>query len=363
MSISFRDHEGFQRAALAMAGWGAAAGLGAHLMTGLSGPLDGLPAALLGGSVGAVLGAAAAGEGRLRRVGIGLVLVAAGGAAAMLVPGWTGLAILAAAVAIAIHAGASGARWVAGALVGTGALLVAAGAGLQIDAAQELAAWPRALVAAVGGAATSFVAIAALLPRHVGVERDPVDVAAAALPPALDGEVLELVARGRSVWGEVRERLSADPASRYLVRDGVLRLVDVARRSAEVPVDLTASAERVATRIGELDARIAAASDEIAAAQYRQARAAMEDQRRDLDAIRAGRERLVARMHNYLAGLERFRLVVIKHQAASASQLAAEARPLLGEVSDLAAELDAAGEALADVEASSEPATASPLVG
>jgi hypothetical protein len=309
MTLAFRDHEGFQRAALAMTACGAAAGLAAHLL-GRLWPGAGSPTALLGGGAGSVTG-------------------------------WAVLALLALGVALALRAPEASRRWTAlGAVVGAAVLLLALRAGLQILSAQELAAWPRWLVAAASGGAASLIAIGALLPRHVRVARDPVAAAVAGLPAGLDGEVRDLVERGRAVWTELHTRLAVDPASQDLVRDGVLRMVDVARRSADVPVDLASSGERIARRAAELDARVAAATDEIAAGQYRQARAALDDQQRDLDAIRTGRERLVARMHNYLAGLERFRLAVIKHQAASASQLAVEARPLLGEVAELAAELD-----------------------
>jgi hypothetical protein len=334
MTIAFRDHEGFHRAAMTMAAAGAAAGLAAHVVS------ASLPPAVLGGAVGAVLGAAfAGGERRADRLGARLMLVAAGGLGATLVSGVPGLAILALATALALHVGAPRSLWVSGTLVAGAVLMIAGFAGLQIAGAEETAALPGWLVSVLAASASALVAVAALVPRHLIVDGDPVQAAVAALPAGIDGEVRDLVMRGRGVWSDVEARLVADPGSRQLVRDGVLRLVDVAHRSAALPLDLTASAAAIAARRAELDARAAAASDEIAAAQYRQALLSLDDQERDLAAIRTGRERLVARMHNYLSGLERFRLAVVKHHAASASELAAEARPLLGEVSELAAEL------------------------
>jgi hypothetical protein len=273
-------------------------------------------------------------------MGARLVTIAAGAAGTLLVPGWVGVAILAVATALAMHLDAPLRRMATGAVIGGAVLMAAAVVGLRIAGAEETAALPGWLVSAIGAAATSFVAVAALVPRHVVIERDPVAAAVAALPAGIDGEIRELVGRGRGVWTEVAPRLGSDGDSRALIRDGVLRLVEVARRSAGLPLDTAAAAAGIARRRAELDARVAAAGDEVAAGHYRQALASLDEQERDLAAIRTGRERMVARMHDYLAGLERFRLAVVRHEAASASQLAAEARPLLGEVAELAADLD-----------------------
>ena len=67
-----------------------------------------------------------------------------------------------------------------------------------------------------------------------------------------------------------------------------------------------ARAIRITTRIGELDQKTAAAAE--TKTQYQAARAALEDQQRYRENIRRGRERLVARMHNHVAALEKFQL-------------------------------------------------------
>src|SRR5688500_10370917 len=137
MTIAFRDHEGFHRAAMTMAAAGAAAGLAAHVVS------ASLPPAVLGGAVGAVLGAAfAGGERRADRLGARLMLVAAGGLGATLVSGVPGLAILALATALALHVGAPRSLWVSGTLVAGAVLMIAGFAGLQIAGAEETAALP-----------------------------------------------------------------------------------------------------------------------------------------------------------------------------------------------------------------------------
>jgi hypothetical protein len=173
----------------------------------------------------------------------------------------------------------------------------------------------------LGGAAMSLTCVVALVPARIAIEHDAVIAAMRALPPRVDAEIRDLADQGAKVWAEVKTRMPANDAGLGLIQDGVLKLVDVAARSEKIPADVNASAARVKTRIDELDARIAAATDEIARAQYGEARTALDDQRRYLEGIQISRERLVARMHNYLAALEKFRLCVIHVETASTADL------------------------------------------
>jgi hypothetical protein len=283
MSIGFRDHEGFHRAAIAMTTAGAVAGgLGAVL--GLS--------PLVGGAVGAGLGALVA----ERRQG----------------PARIGLALCAVAI-LAATAGAFAAHRIAG--------------------AEAVATWPAWLVGILASAAMALASVIALVPARIAIARDAVAAAMRQLPVRVDAEVRDLAEQGARVWTEVKTRLPAGDAGRALVEDGVLKLVDVAARSEKIPADVAASRAKVVARIDELDGRIAAATDEIARAQYGEARAALDDQRRYLEGIETSRQRLVARMHNYLAALEKFRLCVIHVETAST------------------AELEISGKALAELEA------------
>ena len=85
----------------------------------------------------------------------------------------------------------------------------------------------------------------------------------------------------------------------------------------------------------DLDQRIAAATDDEVRSQYQAARAGLSDQRTYRDRIRQNRERLVARLHNHLAALEKFQLAV----GMTASQ----------QLSDLSKDVAASGEALGEV--------------
>jgi hypothetical protein len=343
MSIGFRDHEGFHRAALAMTAAGAAGGLAAHA-AGAS--------VVIGGAIGAVAGASWADRPRsAARIGGRLVLVAAGGGIAAALGPWAALGVVSVAVGAALALGRPWRPWLLATVLGAAAVAAGALAAGRIDAAALTQAWPGWLTAALASAAMGLAAVVALVPRHVVIERDPVAAAIRHLSPRVDPEVAELAHQGARVWSEVRTRLDADDPGRTLVKDGVLRLVDVAARTERIPADLPDSGRRIQTRIDELDARIAAATDEVTRAQYGEARAALDDQRGYLDRIRTARDRLVARMHNYLAALEKFRLAAISVDTDATAQLAASARPALDQVAEIGADLASCGDALAEIEA------------
>jgi uncharacterized small protein (DUF1192 family) len=343
MSIGFGDHEGFHRAAIAMTVAGAAAGAGAQVV-GLS--------PIIAGGLGAMIGAVIAERPRPRALTVARVAMAITGLGlALAFRPAIQLWITAIAVASALALGRGAKAWLLASMVG--ALAIAAGgfAAGRIAGAAETAAWPAWITMAVAGAAMGLTSVVALVPRRVAVERDPVVAAVRALPATVDAEIAELARQGATVWHAVKARVPATDSGRALVKDGVLRLVEVAARSERIPNDLAASTTKVTARIDELDARIAAATDEITRAQYGEARAALDDQRRYLAGIATARERMVARMHNYLAALEKFRLAVVSLETAATARAAADARPALTAVADIGADLESCGQALAELEA------------
>jgi hypothetical protein len=176
------------------------------------------------------------------------------------------------------------------------------------------------------------------------------------LPAGLEPEVRALCDRSVAIWSGAKERLEAGDPGRELVRDGVLKTLEVAVRSAQVRVTGASDAE-LAARMADLDQRVAAATDAEVKAQYGAARAALEDQRRYREHIANGRERLVARMHNHVAALEKFQLAATGLQAARA----ASAGPTMKQLEELSSDVTASGEALAELElgaAAAEPAAA-----
>ena len=275
MDIRFGDHPSFHRAAAGMAGGALLAGLALSKVTAM--------APVAGGLAGIAVGAAwAYGRPKTRLVAAGLAIVPLltvklGWVSGL--PTTVGLVISAAVMALGLAAG--GPRGIRGALgVGLSALtvLVAMWCSLKVSAARETQGWPAYLTSGASAAAMGMVAILAMLPRHLRLAIDPVQTAVRNLPTAIDPEVRALCDRALAIWNVAKEEL-ADESGVRLVRDGVLKTLEVAVKSNEVKTGGTTEAE-LATRMADLDKKIAATSDAEAKAQYQSARAALDDQRR-----------------------------------------------------------------------------------
>src|SRR4029079_18705776 len=107
---------------------------------------------------------------------------------------------------------------------------------------------------------------------HVQIVVDPVRAALGKLPATLDAEVRGLCARAAAIWNSAQEQLT-DDAGQRLVRDGVLKTLEVAARSAEVKITGPSDGE-LADRMADLDQRIASATDDEVRTQYQAGRAA-----------------------------------------------------------------------------------------
>jgi hypothetical protein len=344
MDIRFADHSSFQRAAAGMVGGGLLFGAALHPVT----PLAPLAGGLLGIAAG---GAIAHGRATWR-------IAAAAAALALMFLGpasWPMLAVAAAITALALAIGGPrGMRGLVGAMLGVVLVLVSMWCALRIGHARQTSQWPPLVTTAVAAAAMGLVAALALIPRHLQIVLDPVRAAVKRLPASLDAEVSGLCTRAASIWTTAQDRI-ADEAGRALVRDGVLKTLEVAARSADVKVTGASEAE-LAQRIADLDQRIAGATDAEVKAQYQAARAAVGDQQRYREHIRQGRERLVARMHNHVAALEKFELAATGLEAARAASAGAAAVKQLEELSH---DVAASGEALAELEIGELPTTTS----
>jgi hypothetical protein len=276
---------------------------------------------LAAGAIGAALGAAIAETPRRAgRIGLALVVPSLGAAIAHAIGGGAEAWVLGAAIAIALARGGSWRAWLGSAAAATAIAALGAFVATRFGVAAITQSWPAWGVAAAAAGAMALTCSMALAPSRVAIEIDPVAQAMRGLPARTDAELRGLAEQGARVWDEVKARV-ADDAGRALVKDGVLKLVEVAAKSDKLPADVAADSAKVKARIDELDARIAAATDEIARAQYGEARSALDDQRRYLEGIAISRDRLVARMHNYLAALEKFRLCVIHVETASTAEL------------------------------------------
>ncbi|MEJ7601729.1 MAG: hypothetical protein WKG01_27765 [Kofleriaceae bacterium] len=349
MDIRFGDHASFHRAAAGMVGSSLLIGLALHPVTAM--------APLVGGLAGIAIGATwAYGQPKLRMIAAVLaiipVMVMTMGWAAGL-PQAAGFVVAASFLALGLAAG--GPRGVRGALgVGLSALtvLVAMWCAMRIVTARETMAWPLWITSVAGAGAMGMVAVLALLPRHLKIESDAVLAAVRALPATLDPEVRGLCDRSVAIWSTTKGQLENGEPGKNLVREGVLKTLEVACKSAAVKVTGSTEAE-LDKRMADLDQRIATSTDAEAKSQYQSARGALDDQRRYRQHIAKGRERLVARMHNHVAALEKFQLAATGLQAArvaSAGQVAAK------QLDELSQDVAASGEALAELEIGEAPA-------
>jgi hypothetical protein len=342
MDIRFGEHASFHRAAAGMALGSLLAGIAFHFITGGS---DIAP--LLGGLAGVAAGAAwGYGRPSWRVIAAALATIPLFAMALE----WPALAITGAAAGLGLavggRAGASGVRGVLAAFAAIGVLLLAMWCGLRVDTARETQGWPGFWIDGAAAAAMGLVAVLAVLPRHLAIVTDPIAAALKGLPQALDPEVRQLCGRAVDLWGGAKERLAEGDPGRDLVRDGVLKTIEVAAKSAGLRT-LGAGGEELAARMADLDQRIAAATDAEVKAQYTAARAGLEDQRRYREHIANGRERLVARLHNHLAALEKFQLAATGLVAARAATSGATA---VKQLEELSSDVAASGEALAEIE-------------
>ena len=357
-TLTFRDHEEFHRAAIHMAVAGGIAGLAAHVAA-LAAPEFGPPAGAWG--LALVAGATAFGAGKpdertqVRSLALCLVLALAAGLGQLLMgaadPRFAQGLLYALPVAILLARGLTGRRFLAGLVVAWSATLVARFVLVRLAGAPELAGLPPWLTLAIAGASFGFTQVLALLPRHLDVVIDRVADARARHRTRLAGEIAELADRAHAVWQKVEATLEpADPVRRA-IEDSVVRLYEVAGRWQSVESDgARTPADALVERMQQIDAKLAATEDQVAKEQYEQARGALAEQLRYLKEIGTSRERVVARMHHYLAAMERLRFAVINHRSHDASRLSTDVQPILDDLRDLGRDIDFTSDALGEVE-------------
>ncbi|MDQ3334100.1 MAG: hypothetical protein M4D80_02985 [Myxococcota bacterium] len=347
MDIRFGDHASFHKATAGMVAGAVATGMALTPIT----PLAPFIGGLAGMAIGSALGY---GKTAWRFIAMGAASVPL----FTMAPSWTTIAVVAAAMGLGLAVGGrtanseatSGWRGGLGVAFAAATTMLAMWCALRILGARETMMWPALAKNAAAAGAMGMVGILAMLPRHLKASLDPVQAAIRNLPKTLDPEVKGLCDRAVAIWTTSKERI-ADDAGKNLVRDGVMKTLEVATKSAEVKVTGAGEVE-LKTRMEELDRRIAATTDDEVKSQYTSARASLEDQRRYREHIAKGRERLVARMHNHVAALEKFQLAATGLEAARATTAGSTAVKQLEELSQ---DVAASGEALAEIELGEAP--------
>ncbi len=348
-TLRFLHHHRFHRAALFMVLGGAVSGL-----VGYGFLRAGSPWALAIVALAAVIGAGWSWQRSHKTSLVPRVALAVVAATALLALAHAGqpdaaLAGFAVCFAAALAWGTHGRRLLIGLAVGALIAVAATHVFAHVATASQLSSLPGWLVAALAGSAFSLVSVVALLPRHLDVARDPVADAYDQLHGIGNGEVRDLVDRGYQLWTKSAASLPDDDPHRHTLQEGVVRLFEVAGRwnnsEAEGAPRLAAS---LVDRMENLDQRIEGTSDPVATQQYQQAKAALAEQLRYLEEIGTSRERVLARMHNYLAAMERLRLAVINLESANASRDAVQ--PLLSDVEEMGRDIVSSAEAMAEAD-------------
>ncbi len=321
-----------------MVGGSAALGLALHQIK--PGPLGAMMAGLGGIAIGAALGY---GKPAFRIAAAALACVPL----FVLTKSVTTMSMVAAVMGIGLAAfGLRGTRGALAVMIGATATMLAMWAGMRVGAARETMSWSGWMRDLASASAMGMIGVFAVLPRHLKISLDPVTAAMRNLPRELDSEVRELCTRSIAIWNGAKDKLADNDPGKNLVRDGVLKTLEVATKSADIRAQGATDAE-LDKRMSDFDARIAAATDSEVKAQYQQARAALEDQRRYRDHIKQNRERMIARMHNHVTTLEKFQLAAGGLAAARAASAGATA---VKQLEELSADVAASGEALAELE-------------
>jgi hypothetical protein len=221
------------------------------------------------------------------------------------------------------------------------------------------------------GAVFGFLVSIGLLLRQISLERDPVTEAFDRIKPTLGGEMLDLTQRAVTLYARIQQVLhdlkekgnNAEPALTQVVKNLVMKIIHLGPKWNEVEREAgRTSAGDLTARIESLDKKIEETTDDVARKQYRMAREALGSQVRYLSDIGRSRERVVARVHNYLATLERLHLAVVNHRGADAAKLSDEIQPILDEIENIGHEMDFASEAISEVTEAAEGPEQAPAV-
>jgi hypothetical protein len=283
-------------------------------------------------------------------VGLSLKLAAARGQDATL-----GAAAFAVIFGALIARGEKGSRFALTLGIAAATALVARFVLTSFATSGTMADLPPWVVATIAGGAFAFVGVLGLLPRHLDLGRDRVQEAYDGVKDKLGGEMRELADRGMGVWTKVAENTPGGAANKAF-EDSVLRLFDVAKRWQAVEADgARVPADALVERMEGIQAKIERTSDSIAKAQYQRAHDALGEQLRYVKEIGTSRERVIARMHAYVAGMERLRFALINHRSADASRVSTEVQPILEDLDALGKEIDCASEAMGEIEKDAEP--------
>lgn len=357
-SVDFLDHATFHSTVgRAVAGGGLAA-LAADLGASAIGFADSPEVFTVAVTAGALAAVATTGR-RWFRTLAGGVIGAVGGAAYLLAARYPlfGAILLGGAAAPVLAAGEPAKRMaVTGAVAGAFGL-----AGIYVGTWMENIGLlggllPGPLATAVAGSAAGLFFGLSAAPKHVGRTEDPVELAYSRALELEDGEIHEILSRAVAIHRSVHKDLAAKKGVPTLERLGArvgelaMRILTIAEQCRQISRDLAdAPAEELEDRIRALRSKAEAATDPAARDTYAGAIETLEGQKKNLDELNRGRERVVARLHAHLVLLEKVRFSMLHVKNADAERLGGESSPILDAIEELSRELDVTSSAVGEV--------------
>ena len=383
-AVTFADHEGFQRTVIRATAGGAVAGLAIYGLAGV-----GIPEALtLTPLVCAAAAAAACSKSWKTRILYG-ILGGAAGCLPFIMSGHPifGLALAGAGVgAVFAHfrqkEAGSGVE-VGQSRMGKAALLAAAllsalamvAGTAVVDAFTSRGILEQLLpapLAAMGAKAViGFFLSLGTAGAHVVRDPDPVEKLYAKMQPELTGDLKVLSARAMTNYRRCAEILASSEAGfaraqlSKSLSDVTLRILELGRRWQNIDHELGERAEgEINQRLAELKKLKDNTRDDAARRQLAAAEGAVNGELTQIDRIRRGRERVVARLHGEMALLDRSRFALLGLKTSDAHLRTAELSALSESLSAVAREMDCEAEAVdeiisrvVDVKESSGPPT------
>src|SRR5687768_17346324 len=205
-----------------------------------------------------------------------------------------------------------------------------------------LSPWVAAGVA--GAAAGLFFGLGAA-PKHLARPMDPVEQKYLEALNVKDGELHEILHRALTIQHAVKldlEKRVDDETVKLLgnrITDLMLRILTIAEQCRTIEIDLSAApAYELEERIAQLQKKAEAATDSAARRTYESAIASLDEQRRALQAIGRGRERVIAKLHANVALLEKVRFSLLHLRSADAERVGGESSPVAEALEELGRE-------------------------
>ncbi|MGI5861383.1 MAG: hypothetical protein ACOX6T_04915 [Myxococcales bacterium] len=365
-ALTFADHEAFQKSVLWSTGGAAAAGLIGFVLSQAGLTVPGVAI------VCAVAALAACGKTIKSRIGFG-VLGALAGLLSLAFPTHPAFGLAAAGTGMGLvfalaRSKEAGSAPGVGQRIGKSAFLAAAlltAIGLTcgtvvvgaFDSRGLLEAlMPSPLAAMVRTGLIGFFLSLGGAGAHLVREPDAVENLYARLLPELAGDLKVLCARAMTNYRRCAEILStgepgfARAQLTSALNEATTRILELARRWQAIDRELGERAEgEIAQRLSELRSLKESTRDEVARKQLGIAEAALNGELQQIDRIRRGRERIVARLHSEMALLERTRFALLGLKSSDAHLRAAELSALSESLSSIAREMDCEAQAIDEI--------------